>query len=994
MTRKERTKRRNLGLRSTSAALLALGWLLASGCGDDSTAEKLRVAKLSEGCLINSDCQDPLVCAFKRCHDACTTSRDCPTGQRCLASDRPFHVCQLPDETDCIYHSDCPPSLVCGADKECRDQCTTHRDCLDEQSCTQGTCADDTELVDGKLPGSGGDDSEPQVGQPCSYTSDCTAPLLCRGGLCRLECQDNRDCATGATCIDGVCDSALRDPNAPAHCSTRGTDGDETDVDCGGACAGCRPGGKCAEGGDCSSLLCEGDVCQVPSCADGQRNGTESDVDCGGPSCDPCTQLAECSSSSECASDEVCKRGQCRAGTCGNGALDADETDIDCGGPDCPPCDHLARCNIDGDCTSLSCEAGSCATPTCNDGVPNGTETGVDCGGASCGLCADGVGCDEAEDCASGVCDAGMCQAPDCEDGAQNGWETDQDCGGVLCDACGAGNSCRLDGDCAAGKCLAGVCTESFTLSVVKAGTGQGSVSSTNGLVQCGSSCSASFGKGTNVTLTAQPVSGFAFAGWSGACSGFGVCVVAMNSDLEVTATFGQPQTGTEWAVNLTGTTGVYPAGLTSDGSGNAYVTGYMTGTVDFGKGDITAQGTDAYAAKYDSSGALAWVTRLGGANQEFGEDIAVSADGNQVFVLGHLPTAGANEFGGALTGCSASSKTIVKLDASNGAPVSASCFGAGTSQSSYSSSPTKTTPALVRKANGNLAFTAEIFTTQSFGSFSLQCPGGRCWALGEVSASDLTVLKASAFANTGNGSSVAPGGPGIVSHPSDGTLVSAGWCYGLGVAVEVPGQRTNAHGVCVLKLEDGLAPIWGRVFNTTALSNNSWANSAAIAANADVVVGGQFNGTLSYGGTGVNNTASVGDYDGFVVRLKASDGSPLWARSFGSAGFDRVSGVAVDWTTGNIAIVGEMSGALDFGDGPLPYTSGTDLFFVLLDESGNTLDSRAAGLDSATPEYATALVAKPAGGFLFLGRSAGIGASAFGLTSTTLDYTFLSNLQ
>jgi hypothetical protein len=119
-----------------------------------------------------------------------------------------------------------------------------------------------------------------------------------------------------------------------------------------------------------------------------------------------------------------------------------------------------------------------------------------------------------------------------------------------------------------------------------------------------------------------------------------------------------------------------------------------------------------------------------------------------------------------------------------------------------------------------------------------------------------------------------------------------------------------------------------------------------------------------------------------------------VWARDFGDLGEDRITGVAVDWTTGNIAIVGDMSAGLDFGDGPLPYTSGKDLFFVLLDANGNTLDSRAAGLDSATPEYASAVVAKPAGGFLVLGRSAGVGATAFGLSSTTIDYTFLSSLE
>lgn len=994
MNQQKRRQRGGHAVRITSALLLGSSWLLASGCGDDSTAEKLRVSSLSEGCLINSDCKDPLVCAFKRCHDACTTSRDCPTGQRCLASDRPFHVCQLPDETDCTYHSDCPPTLVCGADKECRDQCSTHRDCLDEQSCTQGTCADDTELVDGKLPGSGADDVEAQVGQPCVYTSECSSPLVCRGGLCRAECRQDRDCEGRGSCVEGVCDTAMPDPNAPKHCSSRGTDGDETDVDCGGSCSGCGPGGGCADAGDCSSLLCLSDVCQVPTCSDGERNGTESGVDCGGPSCDACKAVPECSNAEGCADGQVCKQGKCRAGSCGNGALDGQETDIDCGGVDCAPCDHLARCAIDGDCTSLSCAAGNCATPSCNDGVPNGSETGVDCGGPSCGLCADGVGCAEHEDCASGVCSGDQCQAPDCEDGAQNGLETAEDCGGVQCDPCGAGEGCRLDLDCAAGKCLAGVCTEQFTLSVEKAGAGQGSVSSTSGLIQCGSSCSATIGKGTNVTLIAQPASGYAFAGWSGACSGFGVCVLAMSSDLEVTATFGAPPTGSEYAVNLTGTTSVYPGNVTTDAAGNAYVTGYMTGTVDFGKGDVTAMGSDAYAAKYSASGVLAWITRLGGSNEEFGEGIAVSAEGTEVFVLGHLLTAGANEFGGALEGCGANSKAIAKLDATTGAVIASTCVGAATTRSIYSNSSgtlhllQSTAPALARKANGNLVFPVFFSGSRQFGSTTVTCPIGSCWGAIEASAQDLSIPRGEAFRD---GLNVR----GIVTHPADGSAVIVGRCNnGFGFASDVAGQRINGFQAAVLKLEDALAPVWARAFGNPPGGAATAANGGALAANGDVVVGGQFSATLAYGGTGIADATPVGGFDAFLVRLKASDGSPLWAVEFGGAGEDRITGVAVDWTTGNIAVVGEMSSGLDFGQGELPYTSGVDLFFVLLDANGNTLESRAAGLDSATPEYATDLVAKPAGGFLMLGRSAGVGATAFGLPGTSLDYTFLAGLQ
>src|SRR5690242_10156180 len=82
-------------------------------------------ARLAEGCAINSDCNAPLVCAFQRCHTECASSRDCPEGQRCVASDRPFKVCQLAQEQRCTTNAECPAGMICGVDGQCRDQCTS-----------------------------------------------------------------------------------------------------------------------------------------------------------------------------------------------------------------------------------------------------------------------------------------------------------------------------------------------------------------------------------------------------------------------------------------------------------------------------------------------------------------------------------------------------------------------------------------------------------------------------------------------------------------------------------------------------------------------------------------------------------------------------------------------------------------------------------------------------------------------------------------------------
>jgi endo-1,4-beta-xylanase len=75
-------------------------------------------------------------------------------------------------------------------------------------------------------------------------------------------------------------------------------------------------------------------------------------------------------------------------------------------------------------------------------------------------------------------------------------------------------------------------------LTVTKAGTGSGTVTSSPSGINCGGTCSAGFASGATVTLTATPASGSTFAGWSGACSGTGTCTLSMTASRSVTATF------------------------------------------------------------------------------------------------------------------------------------------------------------------------------------------------------------------------------------------------------------------------------------------------------------------------------------------------------------------------------------------------------------------------------------------------------------------------
>ncbi len=78
----------------------------------------------------------------------------------------------------------------------------------------------------------------------------------------------------------------------------------------------------------------------------------------------------------------------------------------------------------------------------------------------------------------------------------------------------------------------------SYTLSVAKAGSGAGTVTSSPAGINCGAACSVGFPAASIVTLTAKPAAGSTFGGWSGACTGSGSCSVTMDAAKSVTATF------------------------------------------------------------------------------------------------------------------------------------------------------------------------------------------------------------------------------------------------------------------------------------------------------------------------------------------------------------------------------------------------------------------------------------------------------------------------
>lgn len=103
--------------------------------------------------------------------------------------------------------------------------------------------------------------------------------------------------------------------------------------------------------------------------------------------------------------------------------------------------------------------------------------------------------------------------------------------------------------------------TPTHAVTVTRAGSGTGTVTSSPVGIACGATCSGNFAAGSGVTLTAAPDAGSSFAGWSGACSGTGLtCNLTIDGAKAVTATF------------TTGPAGTMPLAVSKGGSGSGTV--------------------------------------------------------------------------------------------------------------------------------------------------------------------------------------------------------------------------------------------------------------------------------------------------------------------------------------------------------------------------------------------------------------------------------------
>ena len=352
-----------------------------------------------------------------------------------------------------------------------------------------------------------------------------------------------------------------------------------------------------------------------------------------------------------------------------------------------------------------------------------------------------------------------------------------------------------------------------------------------------------------------------------------------------------------------------YAKGVAVDVVGNGYVTGYFNGSVDF---DPTAGstirtslgGNDISVAKYSPSGALVWVTTIGGASNEQPFDIVALPDGG-VLITGFV-SPGATCNGAALGTAGGRDVLVARISAVGACQWS---FAVGGPQDDEGRNITV-------RSDGSIAVAGMFRGTMDFDPSGAAAP---LTARGGVDAFVATYSSAGAYLGA-----VQIGGTDDdlaldVAAASNGDVLVGGEFRGLatlGLATgAVPVVSAGESDYFLARYNSQLDLLWVNRGGGPQLDQIN-TNGIVVEPGGTIVVVGNFSGTANVGaGTSVVPVTSAGSQDIFITRYDAGGNWLGLANRLGGSGTDGAQGATLDGV-GNIVVAGWFQGAVDFDPG------------------------------------------------------------------------------
>jgi hypothetical protein len=268
---------------------------------------------------------------------------------------------------------------------------------------------------------------------------------------------------------------------------------------------------------------------------------------------------------------------------------------------------------------------------------------------------------------------------------------------------------------------------------------GNGNVSGEGGAINCGNSatvCSASFALNKSVTLTATPVGGATFSGWSGACGGVSTsCTILMSAAESVTATFvGGTGASVPLTVSVSGLGKVTGGAINCGNGASACSTSVASGTT------ITLTETPAGGATFSGwGGACSGTTSICTVSMTVARSVSASFSGGSatvpltVSVSGRGKVAGGGiNCGNGASACStsvASGTTITLTETPAGGATFSGWGGACSGTTSRCTLTPSAATSVTAMFSGGASTAAGTLTITVSGAGSVSTSAGKCSA-------------------------------------------------------------------------------------------------------------------------------------------------------------------------------------------------------------------------------------------------------------------------
>ena len=196
----------------------------------------------------------------------------------------------------------------------------------------------------------------------------------------------------------------------------------------------------------------------------------------------------------------------------------------------------------------------------------------------------------------------------------------------------------------------------------------------------------------------------------------------------------------------------------------------------------------------------------------------------------------------------------------------------------------------------------------------------------------------------------------GIAVDAADNVVVTGSFVgsadFGAGSVASVNGTYDGF----VAKYSGSGAYLWARSFGETGADS---ASAVTVDGGGNVVLTGQFQNTVDFGGGPLTSTGSLNIF----VAKYSSTGTYVWAKRTSGSGYEFVKAIAAD-ASGNAILTGYFSGTVDFGGGLLSSAGQDDVFVAKFSAAGAHLWSMSAG---GTAEEVVADLALDASGNVIL---------------------------